>query len=294
MSVIKELFQRDLITPPKFLIDNIHYETMMGSIAYGVSSEHSDIDIYGFCIPPKDSIFPHLRGEILGFGTPMSRFEQYQQHHVEDKNKGVIYDLNIYSIVKYFQLCMENNPNMIDSLFTPPRCVRHSTKVGNLVREHRQLFLHKGCWHKFRGYAWSQLHKMESQSRIGKRKEIIEQFGYDVKFGYHVVRLLGEVEQILSTGDLDLTRDREVLKAIRRGEWSLEKIKDWFAEREQGMQVLYENSALPYSPDETKIKNLLLNCLEEHYGALSGCIALPERATQAIHDIKTVIEKYGF
>lgn len=294
MSITKELSQQNLITPPRFLVDNIHYETMMGSIAYGVSSEHSDIDLYGFCIPPKDAIFPHLRGEILGFGTPKSTFEQYQQHHVEDKNKGVIYDLNIYSIVKYFQLCMENNPNMIDSLFTPLRCVRHSTKVGNLVREYRQLFLHKGCWHKFRGYAWSQLHKMESQSRIGKRKEIIEQFGYDVKFGYHVVRLLGEVEQILTTGDLDLTRDREVLKAIRRGEWSLEKIKDWFAEREKGMQVLYENSSLPYSPEEAKIKNLLLNCLEEHYGSLSGCIIIPERATQAIHDIKSVIEKYGF
>jgi predicted nucleotidyltransferase len=294
MSIVKELHKKGLITPPKFLPDNIHYETMMGSIAYGVSSDSSDTDIYGFCIPPKDSIFPHLRGEILGFGTQINRFEQYQQHHIEDKNARVMYDITIYSIVKYFQLCLENNPNLIDSLFTPARCVRHSTKIGNLVRENRTLFLHKGCWHKFRGYAWSQLHKMESQNRTGKRQEMIEQYGYDVKFGYHVVRLLGEVEQILSTGDLDLERDREVLKAIRRGEWNLQKIKDWFSDREHGLQTLYENSTLPHSPDEAKIKNLLLACLEEHYGSLSNSLVIPDQATQVLHEIKALIEKHGF
>ena len=123
---------------------------------------------------------------------------------------------------------------------------------------------------------------------------MIEEFGYDVKFGYHVVRLLGEVEQILATGDLDLERDREVLKAIRRGEWSLSKIKEWFAERENGLQTLYENSQLPHTPDEEKIKTLLLSCLEEHYGSLSACIVIPDKATQAIHDIKAILEKHGF
>ena len=29
--------------------------------------------------------------------------------------------------------------------------------VGNLVREKRKLFLHKGAWPKFKGYAYSQL-----------------------------------------------------------------------------------------------------------------------------------------
>jgi hypothetical protein len=30
-----------------------------------------------------------------------------------------------------------------------------------------------------------------------------------VKFAYHVVRLIGEVEQILTEGDIDLRRNRE-------------------------------------------------------------------------------------
>jgi len=83
-SVVKSLTENKLISPPSWLADNTMYETVMGSIAYGVSEDHSDFDIYGFCIPPKNDIFPHLRGEILGFGKQIQRFEQFQQHHIND------------------------------------------------------------------------------------------------------------------------------------------------------------------------------------------------------------------
>ena len=121
-STTAQLTQRGVIRPPHFLPSNVMYETIMGSIAYGVSSEQSDRDIYGFCIPPKEDVFPHLDGEIPGFGEPKKRFEQFQESHVDDASaqggKGIEYDLTIYSIVKYMSLCMECNPNMIDSLFT--------------------------------------------------------------------------------------------------------------------------------------------------------------------------------
>ena len=83
-STVYKLNQRGLITPPKWLPDNIHYETIMGSISYGASSDTSDFDVLGFAIPPKEDVFPHLRGEILGFGRQKNRFEQYQQHHIVD------------------------------------------------------------------------------------------------------------------------------------------------------------------------------------------------------------------
>ncbi len=166
--IVKELHERGLIHPPKFIPSNCHYLTIMGSLAYGVSSDNSDFDVYGFCIPPKDMIFPHLAGEIPGFGRQINRFEQWQEHHVMDPSanggKGIEYDFSIYGIVKYFQLCMENNPNMIDSLYTPRRCVLHTTQIGNLVRDNRDKFLHKGAWHKFKGYAYSMLHKAKNKN----------------------------------------------------------------------------------------------------------------------------------
>ena len=50
----------------------------------------------------------------------------------------------------------------------------------------------------------------------------------DVKFLYHVVRLLNEAEQILMEGDLDLERNREQLKSIRKGEWTFDQIVKYF------------------------------------------------------------------
>ena len=294
-SVVQTLTQKGLVRPPGFLPQNVHYETMMGSVAYGVSSDTSDCDVYGFCIPSKELIFPHLAGEIEGFGRQKKRFDQWQQHHVhvesENKGQGKEYDLSIYNIVKYFSLCMENNPNMIDSLFTPQFCVLHITKIGNMVRENRKLFLHKGSWHKFKGYAYSQLHKMRTKDPKGKRLELREKFGFDVKFAYHVVRLLDEAEQILEYGDIDLQRSREHLKEIRRGEIPEEEIRRWATEKELQLEKLYHESKLQHSPDEGKIKALLLSCLEEHYGSLDKCVVNPDAATVALRQIAEIVER---
>ena len=65
-SIIQRLASNKLISPPKFLPNAIQMEVVMGSIAYGVAGDSSDMDIYGFCIPNSDDVFPHTRGEIPG------------------------------------------------------------------------------------------------------------------------------------------------------------------------------------------------------------------------------------
>lgn len=279
---------------PKFMKNNVHYETIMGSIAYGVNEDTSDFDVYGFAMPPKSVLFPHLDGYICGFGKQPPKFDQFQKHHLIDKDaeggNGREYDLNIYNIVKYFDLCMGCNPNMIDSLFTPRRCVLHSTRVGELVRENRKLFLSKLCWHKFKGYAYSQMKKMKSHTRVGKRSEIVEKYGYDIKFAYHVVRLMNEVQQILEEGDLDLERNREQLKSIRRGEWKLEEIEELFQREEIGLEDLYKKSSLPYKPREPEIKDLLVYCLEISLDGINKAIQIPDKAIKALREIRLICD----
>jgi len=290
MSLRNVLDAGGKLNPPSWLPDNLCYETMMGSVAYGVSSETSDMDVYGICMPPKDSVFPHLAGEIFGFGTQLKRFESWQEHHIEALGKQ--WDFQILGIVKFFQLAMENTPNIIDSLFTPRRCVLSSSAVGEYIREHRKDFLHKGAWHKFKGYAYSQLNKIKTKVPSGKRAELVEAHGYDVKFAYHVVRLLLEVEQILVTGDIDLERDREQLKAIRRGEWTLEQLVQWAQDKEKALEAVYPTSTLPYGPDEPRIKRHLVHCLEMHYGDLSAAVAQPDETVQLLRQIAALTQKY--
>jgi predicted nucleotidyltransferase len=297
-SIVEQLTQKGLVSPPAFVVSNTMYETVMGSQAYGVAVENSDFDTCGFCIPPKEMLFPHLRGDIPDFGRQIQRFGVYQQHHVFDRDalggKGRSYDLNIYGIVKFFQLCMECNPNMVDTLFTSQECVLHCTKIGNMVRDDRKLFLHKGAWHKYKGYAYSQLHEMRSKNPEpgSKRAMLREQFGFDVKFAYHVVRLLDEAEQILTIGDIDLRRNAEHLKAIRRGEVSQADIEKWAAEKEHALEKAYEESTLPYAPDEKRIKALLLSCLEEHYGNLDKAVVNLDAGTIALSEIGEIIDRY--
>lgn len=270
-SIVSKMLYDRYITHsvPDFLIPGLQYEVVTGSVAYGIANEDSDWDLYGFTIPPREIVFPHLAGEIEGFGRHKKRFEEFEEHHVEDKNKGRSYDITVFNIVKFFSLCMQGNPNLIDVLFVPDNCILSITDIGKKVRENRHLFLHKGSWWKFKGYSYSQMHKMKLKQPEpeSKREELIKQFGFDVKFAAHVVRLLLEVEQVLTEGDLDLQRHREQLKAIRRGEWTEQQIEDFFALKEKDLEHIYNiSTVIPYSPDEAKIKALLLECLEMHYG----------------------------
>lgn len=291
-SVIQKLNSKKLINPPVWLPDNTIYECIMGSVAYGVTDNTSDMDVYGFSIPPKKIIFPHLAGHIQGFGKTPESFDQYMKHHIQLDEKE--YDVCIYNIVKFFQLSMENNPNMVDALFVPRRCVLHITPSAQIVRDSRRLFLHKGSYQKFRGYAYSQLSKIKNGANRSneKRQKSIDDFGYDVKFAYHVVRLLLQVQQILIEGDLDLERNREILKSIRSGEWSLEKLDQWFDTQERVTEELFAKSNLRVKPNEDEIKKLLMNVLEEHYGSLTSAIVIDTSIEDLINNIKEVINKY--
>jgi hypothetical protein len=98
---------------------------------------------------------------------------------------------------------------------------------------------------------------------------------------------------ILTEGDLDLRRNKEHLKAIRRGDVSEEDIKKWFSDKEKQLETIYAESKLSWGPDEAQIKKLLLECLEHHYGSLSSCVVLPDAAKLALNEIQEVLNKYS-
>lgn len=297
-STFDHLYRQGLVrSAPAFLLNNVQYEVVMGSLAYGVADDDSDMDVYGFAMPPKDDLFPHLRGEIAGFDDLQPRFTHFQQHKIVDAQalggQGREYDLTLYSISRYFRLLTDNNPNIIDSLFVPRHCVLHCTNIADMVREKRQIFLHKGVWSKFKGYAYGQMHKIRTKQSEGQRRELVAQYGYDVKFAYHVVRLLNEVEQLLLEGDIDLMRHKEQLRAIRRGEWTLDALEEHFSKKERALEALYLNSNLPALPDMMAIRELLFNCLEQHYGRLDATTTRPDRANNVLRQIRSLLADLG-
>ncbi len=294
MKLLKRLNKEGLINPPKFLLDNVAYLCYTGSVSYGVSDLGSDVDIAGFCFPPKKDIFPHLSGYIHGFDPQPKIFEQYEKHHIKDYSKVIEYDISIFSITKFFKLCLDNNPNFCDMLFSPRRCIMHSTAPSEHLRGHRHLFLHKGAYIKFKSYAYSQLHKAKNKipAKDSNRYEDYITHGYSTKFIYHLVRLLDECEQILSTHDLDLQRNKEQLKDIRAGNWTLARAEKYFELKERHLEDLYSKSSLRNFPDKVKIKTLLLECLEEHYGSLSSAVVIESRCSEDLKQVFNIVSAY--
>lgn len=311
-NVLIDLQAKGLINPscPPWLANNTHYLTIMGSHAYGVADTSvkekvPDYDVYGWAIPPKETLFPHSEGKIMCygekpgtfimFGTPKKGFEQFQQNHILDQDAlggaGKEWDFQIFNIVKFFELCRQNNPNMLDSLFTPENCVIHCTQIGQMVRDKRRMFLSKEAWKRFRGYAQEQLKKMNTKDPIGGRREIVEKWGYDIKFAYHIVRLFDEAEQILLEGDIDLQRSREVMKSVRRGEWTAEEIREWARQKDIALEVAYTNCKLPEKPPEAPLNQLLLDCLEQHYGSLKTCVEQTGWAEGTLRSIDAIMQE---
>ena len=98
----------------------------------------------------------------------------------------------------------------------------------------------------------------------------------------------------MSEGDLDLQEKgrREHMKAIRRGEIPEKEIRQWAADKEKQLEKLYNESSLPYSPAVKPIKDLLLHCIEDHYGSLEECVEQVGWSEDALKEIDGVLDKH--
>lgn len=112
------------------------FECIVGSQAYGTNDSKSDLDYAGVMIPG------------LEYFLGMKRVEQFQGYEI---------DKTIYEIRKALTLIADNNPNMLDLLFTPDRCIVKETKYWEMIKEKRDLFLSKRARYTFSGYAIAQL-----------------------------------------------------------------------------------------------------------------------------------------
>jgi len=289
-SITKKTYYEDRLgNVQPFIPENIQYECRMGSVAYGANKQgQSDTDLYGITIPPKHFIFPHTKGYIVDFDD-RPKFDQFQKHHVH-RDDDHEYDFAVYNIVRFFKLAIDNNPNIIDALFVPQTCITHYTSIGEIIRENRHEFLSSEYKHRSMGYAFSQIKKLENPGQ-GDRSDLVEKYGWDVKFGYHCVRLVTQCEQVLAEGDLDLRKTSSMLQSIRNGEWTKEELQDWFDKKEDHIDELYRETDLPDKPDKDKIKAILVECLEEFYGEVEEFVTTSQYE-QAVEDIKQIVRKF--
>ena len=115
--------------------------------------------------------------------------------------------------------------------------------------------------------------------------------GSDLKFLSHTARLIDFGEQILEYADLDVQRPREFCKAIKNNEVSETEVRKIFHEKNSLLTKLYKNSILPHSPNWDELKQVLLDCLEMHYGSLSDCVEQVDKYKDLVREIQSLVNK---
>jgi len=124
-----------------WLKDNTVLLVKHGSVAYGTNTPESDEDFKGVCIPPKK----YYLGAI-------NKFEQT----VLKEPDTVIYEIN-----KFIELAAQNNPNIIEVLFTDPKDHIFATDAGRALLDNKEKFLSKRIKFTFSGYAVAQLKRIK-------------------------------------------------------------------------------------------------------------------------------------
>lgn len=226
---------------PKWLWYNNRpsFLTKHGSHAYGTNTPDSDLDLRGFCIPPKEY--------FLGYNN---KFEQFQ--HVDENLDVVIYDIR-----KFFKLAADCNPNIIEVLFTDPKDHVVVTQVAKKVLKHRELFLSSKAFYTFGGFAFQQLQKI--------KKTHAESGVYDFKDAMHLVRLMRVGKELLETGEVHVKRvhDREELLAIRQGKWTYDEVIHWASMANNELLDLAAKTKLPKVADHDKLEKLLVEIVHD-------------------------------
>jgi hypothetical protein len=197
------------------------YRCIVGSRAYGLEEEGSDIDLRGIYLSPSE-----LHWSLNGV-----------PEQLEKGNSEEVY----WELQKFLVLALKANPNVLECLYTP--LVEQATPLALELLAERARFLSKLVYQTYNGYVMSQFKKMEQDLRT--RGEI------RWKHAMHLIRLLLAGVTALREGyvPVDVREQREHLLAVRRGELDWNEVNDWRLRLHHEFDEVFALTALPERPD---------------------------------------------
>ena len=240
-----------------------------GSIAHGLFQPNHDPN----SIDDRDlmGVFVHPLDHYLGFGYQKVVSERWLKE----------YDCVFYELRKFMTLLSKSNPNVMSLLWVDKKHILYEHPLAKELRNKRALFSSKEAYHSFKGYAYSQLHKMTHLAYEGymgeKRKALVDKYGYDTKNASHLIRLLRMVLEFLVEGRLyvERTKDAQYLLDIKKGVYELDYIKSEAERLFALVDTAYVNSKLPAKPDVKKIEALMMKLISNYHSITttrSGCL----------------------
>lgn len=225
-----EAFGKEQPESASDLYQYVIYRCVVGSRAYGLEQEASDIDRRGIYLPPAVL-------EWSLFGVP---------EQIERPAKEEVY----WELQKFIVLALKANPNVLECLYTP--LVELATPLAEELLNMRSLFLSKLIYQTYNGYVLSQFLKLD--------QDIRHHGSIRWKHAMHLIRLLLSGITILKEGlvPLRIERYRDQLLAIRNGGVSWSDVDRWRRELHSEFDLAYATTTLPDRPDYEAANSFLL------------------------------------
>jgi predicted nucleotidyltransferase len=217
--------------------ETVLLQGIVGSSAYGLATEHSDIDHLGIFAAPTRA--------ILGLDPP---------HPSRVTNDP---DTTMHEAAKYVRLALKCNPTVMELLWLPDDLYEVRTKHGDRLIRIREAFLSGGyVRNAYFGYAVQQFMLL--------RKRANGTFGPDLakrteKHARHMYRLMHQGLQLWTEGQLTIRlKDPEAARAFgkRVADGDIEHARDTL----DNFRTLFDGQRceLPEAPDHQVAEEWLL------------------------------------
>lgn len=142
--------------PSVLLEDHLIVKHISGSRAYGTSTTTSDTDYRGiFCADP------------VNIRTPW-----FPIYEIENKNDGN--DTVYYELSKYLKLLVDQNPNIVETLWVDTTDIIYFNDIYTRLRVKRQELLSSKLAFTFSGYAIAQLKRIKGHNKWINNPQTIE------------------------------------------------------------------------------------------------------------------------
>ena len=199
---------------------NVLLAGVVGSTAYGLAHEGSDIDLLGMFAAPT--------ADLHGLHQP-------QESVVRNKPDSTFHEAG-----KAVRLILSSNPTASEILWLEEYDVR--TPLGEeLIALRGSLLSEHGVRNAYLGYATQQFRKLQTRGP--------ERHARAAKHARHLVRLLRQAEQLHTTGRLTV-RLTDPAEVRRLGEWIAEQPERARPLLARAESVLDGPGVLPQAPDE--------------------------------------------
>lgn len=209
----------------------------VGSTAYGLAREGSDVDRLGIFIYHTMDLL------ALDYGGDMETVVRHQP------------DITVHEVAKYLRLALKCNPTVMELMWLPDHLYETRTEMGKWIIGLRSAVLcENGVRGSYGGYAKQQVERLKRRHTEGKIGFAADLQNRTAKHARHCFRLLRQGRELLETGVLPIqVQNPEDYFAFDGA--SVEEIVERFAREDE----VFRNttSVLPAHPDKPAVQSVL-------------------------------------